>query len=199
MPADTPVTPLPDPGAQWQALLDPGERLVWVGAPAGGLRLTPKGIGMSVFGVFFFGFSVFWTLGAAAPLWGGFTGEMPRGMGWFFIFFPLFGLPFVAVGGYMLFGHYFHDAWRRRRTRYALTDRRAIVTSWAGGRSLKSFPIGPDTTVDYHPGREASIFFATEVSIDSDGDRTRERVGFEHIPDGEAAYAAIRRIQNGTA
>jgi hypothetical protein len=188
-----------DPREDWAALLDPGERLLWVGMPAGGLRLTPKGIGTSVFGLFFFGFSVFWTLGAASPLLVGFSGEMPGGFGWFFILFPLFGLPFVAIGAYMLFGHVLHDAWRRRRTRYALTDRRAIITSWAGRRSLKSFPIGPGTLIDYQPGPEASLFFATETSVDSDGDRTSERIGFEHIADGEAAYAAVRRIQTGTA
>ncbi len=188
-----------DPREEWAELLDPGERLLWVGSPAGGLRVTPKGIATSAFGLFFFGFSLFWTLGAASPWIGGFTGEMPKGFGWFFVFFPLFGLPFVAMGAYMLFGHYLHDAWRRRRTRYALTDRRAIITTWAGKRSMKSFPIGRETLVDYQPGREASLFFATETSVDSDGDRTSERIGFEHIADGNGAYAMIRRIQNGTA
>jgi len=183
---------------QWRQLLDPDERLLWDGQPVGGIRFTPKSIGASLFGLFFLGFAIFWTLGAASPLLTGWTGRMPTGMGWFFIFFPLFGLPFIAAGYWMVFGQHLSNARQRRHTRYALTNKRAIITNWAGRRSLKSYPIGPDTVVDYQPGAEATIWFSTKVTTDSDGDTVTERAGFEHFEDGEAAYAAIRRIQNGT-
>ncbi|MGB7262895.1 MAG: hypothetical protein WBC68_12560 [Albidovulum sp.] len=187
------------PREEWQQLLDPDEQLLWVGTPMSGIRLTPKAIGGSVFGLFFLGFAIFWTLGAASPILQGFTGEMPKGLGWFFMVFPLFGLPFIAMGYYMVIGQHFRDARLRRHTRYALTNRRALITNWAGKRSLKSFPIVPNTIIDYQPGPEATIYFATEVSKDSDGDTSHERIGFEHIRDGEAAYAAIRSIQTGAA
>jgi hypothetical protein len=186
-----------DPAAEWAEILDPGERLLWVGSPAGGVRFSGKAVGTTFFGLFFLGFALFWTAGAATPLFMILTGEdPPDGFTWFFVFFPLFGLPFIAVGAWMVFGQHFHDAWRRRHMRYALTDRRAIITSWAGGkRSLQSFPITPATTIDYQPGDESNLYFHTKVSIDSDGDRRTERIGFEHFPDGEGAYAAIRQIQ----
>ncbi|MDH5451828.1 MAG: hypothetical protein OEY05_09325 [Paracoccaceae bacterium] len=185
------------PREDWEELLDPEEQLLWVGTPASGIRFTPKAIGTSVFGLFVFGFAIFWTVGAATPFLQGLTGGMPQGAGWFFIFFPLFGLPFIAAGYYMVIGQYFRDARQRRHTRYALTNRRALITSWAGKRTLKSFPIGPTSVVDYQPGPEATIYFATEVTKDSDGDTNSERIGFEHVPDGDAAYAIIRRIQSG--
>ncbi|MGB5870288.1 MAG: aspartate carbamoyltransferase catalytic subunit, partial [Albidovulum sp.] len=100
-------------------------------------------------------------------------------------------------GCHMVIGQYFRAARLRRHTRYALTNRRALITSWAGKRSLKSYPIGPHTVIDYQPGTEATIYFATETTTDSDGDKSHERIGFEHVPDGESAYAVIRRIQNG--
>ena len=187
------------PREEWQQLLDPDERLLWVGTPATGIRFTPKAIGVSAFGLFFFGFAIFWTLGAATPLLQGFTGEMPKGFSWFFVLFPLFGIPFIAVGYHMVIGQYFRDARLRRHTRYALTNRRALITNWAGKRSLKSFPISAATVIDYQPGPEATIYFATEVSKDSDGDTSHERIGFEHVPNGDAAYAVIRQIQNGAA
>ena len=184
---------------EWAAILDRDERLLWVGGPATGIRFSPKSIIESAFGLFFFGFAIFWTAGAATPLFMWLSGETKAtGPFLFFVLFPLFGLPFIAVGAYMLFGHFFHDAYKRKRMRYALTNRRALITSWSGGkRRLQSFPITPETVVDYEPGDEATIFFANEAYEDSDGDPQTRRVGFEHVIDGAAAYATIRRIQGG--
>ncbi len=53
------------------------------------------------------------------------------GMGGPGIFMPLFGLPFVAIGFFMLGGRFVGDVLARRSTFYALTDRRVmIVTGW---------------------------------------------------------------------
>jgi hypothetical protein len=41
--------------------------------------------------------------------------------------FPLWGIPFVLVGLYAVFGRFLHDAWIRSRTRYGLTDGRALI------------------------------------------------------------------------
>jgi hypothetical protein len=186
----------------WEAILDKDERLLWVGSPAQGLRFRPKALFQSFFGLFFFGFALFWTAGAASPLIMVLTGQgkMEGGFSWFFLFFPLFGLPFVIVGFYMVFGHYMYDAYLRKHTRYALTTKRALITAWPRGkRTLKSYPIKADTVVDYEPGDEASIFFANEVHTDSDGDKTTTRIGFEYIPDGASAYAIVRQIQGSAA
>jgi len=43
--------------------------------------------------------------------------------------FPLFGLPFVAVGLYMVFGRFIGDARMRARTFYGVTNDRVIIIS----------------------------------------------------------------------
>src|ERR1700740_3412280 len=39
----------------------------------------------------------------------------------------LWGIPFLMVGNYMVWGRLFVDAWRKRRTYYAVTNRRVLV------------------------------------------------------------------------
>jgi hypothetical protein len=149
-------------------------------------------------GAVFLGFSLLWTglmLSFLPEAWG-----TPEGSEfWLLILFCLFGLPFVVVGLYETIGHFFYDARIRARTRYALTNRRALIALDGKKPSLKSWPIQPDTVVDFEEGVEATIHFATDSTKDSEGSWTHTRVGFELIADGDQVYRLIRQIQTGTA
>lgn len=182
---------------RWEDLLDPGETLLWTGAPANGLRFTPRSLLISLGSLFLLGFAVLWTALAGVGVWSGDWREESGFLRVFAIAFPLFGLPFIAAGLYGVIGHYITDAHNRARTRYALTDRRALIAVNGRQRMLRSWPILRDTVVDFHPGPEASIRFATEVHVDSEGDKTHTRIGFDRIPDGEAVMRLIRQIQTG--
>lgn len=172
----------------WSPYLDRGEKLLWEGAPATGLRFRPSDIFLTLFGVFWLGFSLFWTFMA---------GTMGAAAGGGFSLFGLFGLPFVAVGIYLVGGRFFWDSYARSRTRYALTDRRAIIARSAAGRSLKSWPIDDETRLDYEPGPEATIWFAEEIKRGSKGRTYTEKKGFEYISDGDKVYRLMRDIQQG--
>ena len=156
--------------------------------PPSAPRFKPSDIFISLFGVAFFAFAVFWiwmasTIGADAP-------------GAISTVFPLFGLPFVLVGAYMMAGRFFWDSYVRSKTRYALTNRRGIIARSALGRSLKSYPVEHKTRIDYRPGPEATILFAEEERRGKNGRYTVKR-GFEYIPDGDDVYRLMRAIQQG--
>lgn len=187
--ADRQLEPI-DP-AGWAPYLDPGEALLWQGAPARGVRVRPSDLMVSAFGLFFAGFAIFWVYMASSI-----GGDAPAGIGYVF---PLFGLPFVVVGLYLVFGRFLWRAYVRSRTRYALTTRRAIVAKDAFGRSLKSWPITDAGQVEYQPGAEATIFFATEMRRGSKGREYQVRHGFEYIAEGDHVYRLIRAIQQGGA
>ena len=188
-----------DTAAGWAPYLDPGELLLWDGAPARGIRFEMRMLGQSAFGLFFLGFALFWMAGASGVLWGNGGGGPPDV---FAYIFPLFGLPFVAVGAWMVFGHILWDAWVRSRTRYALTNRRAIIASQTFARSLKSWPIDANTELDYRPGSHATLYFAEETRVHRGRRRTRlhaEPIGFRFIADGDHVYQLFRSVQRGDA
>jgi hypothetical protein len=170
----------------WAPYLDPGERLLWEGRPATGLRWSRQDLFLLPFGLVFAGFAIFWevsVIAAGAPL-----------------FMVLFGVPFVLVGLFLAVGRVFWDSYARRHTAYALTDRRAIVATSALGRALRSWPITPGMETEFRPGPESTLVFASEWRP---GRRTRRghsagrRIehAFRHIPDGDRVHALFRAIQ----
>lgn len=179
--------------------LDPGERLLWSGAPVAAIKLTQKDALSSLFSLFLLGFALFWIGGAGIGLW---TGQWRAETGfqrWMMILFPSFGVPFVLVAAYHAFGRVYLDARRRARTRLGLTDRRALI--WVDGRSpvLTSFPLTSETVVEYFPAQHARIHFATMTEKDSEGWSSYHRAGFDWITEGESVYRLIRKIQTGAA
>jgi hypothetical protein len=90
-----------------------GERILWSGRPGQGLILTGRDVFLIPFSLLWFGFTVFWTVTAAST----------RAPG----FFMLWGLMFVAVGLYLVFGRFLFDAWVRRGMGYAVTNRRVLI------------------------------------------------------------------------
>jgi len=175
------------PPEGWDAYLDRDETLLWEGAPVPGLRVRASDLAQSIFGLFFLGFAIFWMWGASGFGTGDVSGP--------FLLFPLFGLPFVLVGAYLSFGHFFWSAFLRSRTRYALTDRRAIVAKRSFTRSLKSYPIDAGTEIEYEPGQPATVWLAREARRGNKGRTYTVKRGFEYISDGARVYRTIRDIQ----
>lgn len=170
----------------WNAYLDRGEKLIWEGAPLPGMRFKPSDIFISLFGTFFFAFALFWT---------GMAMAVPSNMGGFDLLFPFFGLPFMVVGAYMMFGRFFWEAYVRGKTRYALTSKRAIVAQSAWRRTLKSYPIDADTRIEFQPGDAATLYFAQETKRGRKGATYTVKHGFEYIRNGDEVYRMMRQIQ----
>ncbi len=105
----------------------PGEILVWVGQPRKGIFLKKSDAVMIPFSIMWGGFAIFWE--AMVIMSGG-----P-------FFFKLWGIPFVLVGLYLIFGRFFYDAFVRSQTLYGMTKDRIIIKSGLRFRSVKSFDI----------------------------------------------------------
>ena len=52
-------------------------------------------------------------------------------------FMAPWGIPFVLAGQYFIWGRFFVDAWLKRRTYYAVTNRRAIVLQEGWKRKIQ--------------------------------------------------------------
>ena len=116
--------------------LEPGERLLWSGRPAQGLRLQPADALLIPFSLVWGGFALFWEGGVLTSWWA--ADAAGRGV---LTVFALFGLPFVGMGLYVTVGRFFMDARARARTRYGLTDRRVIIASGSSTTDVRSLAL----------------------------------------------------------
>lgn len=104
-----------------------GERLLWSGRPAQGLLFTLHDLFLVPFSILWCGFAIFWetsVMAANAPL-----------------LFKLWGVPFVLVGLYFVFGRFLVDAWLRSGTIYGVTDRRVLILRAAPFHSFISLDL----------------------------------------------------------
>src|SRR5256714_15111334 len=109
--AGRPSSELAEPDAV-ERHLSAGERVEWVGRPDPAKHFTRGDVFLVPFSIMWGGFSIFWeasAIGGAGP------------------FFALWGIPFVVIGLYFIFGRFIYKARRKRRTIYAVTNRRVMT------------------------------------------------------------------------
>jgi Bacterial PH domain len=115
------------------AQLDSGERLLWSGQSRGGIRLRGQDVFLIPFSLLWGGFAIFWEFMVLHSV-----SKAPGPMG---VFFPLFGVPFVVIGLYLIFGRFFVDAHARARTFYGVTNERIIIVSGLFSQQTKSLQL----------------------------------------------------------
>lgn len=87
------------------------EYILWKGKPDKGNLITSSDIFMIPFSIFWCGFALFWEF-------------MALQSGTFIM--PLFGIPFVCVGLYLVFGRFIWNVHIRKKTFYVLTNKKLI-------------------------------------------------------------------------
>lgn len=153
--------------------LIPGETIVWSGVPGQGVRFSPSDVFFIPFSIMWAGFAVFWEssvvmMGAPA-------------------FFALGGVPFLVVGAYITVGRFFFDAYRRSRSRYFLTDCRALILTEWPSRRLRSvnLPSLQEIVLTRHRDGTGSLAFGSRATAPQP---TSDLPRFEWITDVETVY-----------
>lgn len=104
--------------SRFQPVLMPDERLEWMAQPE--MRLfRPADIFLVPFSLMWAGFAIFWEAAVLGLVWSE-GHDAP-------LLFKLWGIPFVIVGFYMIFGRFIYLYWRKRNTYYAVNNQRALV------------------------------------------------------------------------
>ncbi|SDD81076.1 hypothetical protein SAMN04488071_1344 [Kordiimonas lacus] len=167
------------------AELGAGEKLIWAGGPKQGIYLTQRDFFLIPISLSWLGTAVAWEYSVWTD--GGHITSL------------LFGGVLVAIGLFMTFGRFIDDCWRRSKTIYGLSERRAIILE---GRNVKSVQLSSATTFQFyrHNHGRGTIQFGVTPE-----DQKKTGVGalwafdttlptFEQIEDGERVYAEIKRI-----
>lgn len=191
---------------QFQSELLPGERLLWSGKPSQKVIFRMSDWISIPFSLLWGGFAIFWEAAASGLL--ARTRHLHTAL--HLSFFSLWGIPFVLMGQYIIWGRFFYSAWRKARTYYALTNKRVIVKNGRPSSAVKSGYLDRLVsaslttrrdglgTIEFGPepfphnslftrGRNQPMKMAVDLS----------RLAFFDIPDAEIVYRQVQILLQG--
>jgi Bacterial PH domain len=189
-------------GSPLDAMLDPGERLLWSGQPKQGVRLQAGDVFLIPFSLMWGGFALFWEAGVLGLI----HLDSKRPANHPPIFMAVFGIPFVVIGLYMIFGRFFFDAASRKRTWYGITDRRLIILKSLFGTKILSYDYATLTNLNLVERGDrsgdvlfgASGFGGTANFGGASWPQSNRNVavpGFYLLPGAREVYNQIRSVQ----
>jgi len=117
-----------------QSELTAGESILWSGQPSTKVVFHSSDLFVVPFSLLWGGFAVFWEAGVL-----GFWGlDGSRGLSPISWFMALWGVPFVLIGQYMIWGRFVYAGWKKGKILYAVTNKRVFVVDTARGRKVKA-------------------------------------------------------------
>lgn len=122
----------PEAMAAIQPELLPGESIVWAGRPNPRIVFHHQDAILIPFSLLWGGFAIFWEAGVMGlgPL-GTHSGQ-PWGFG------VIWGIPFVLIGQYLIWGRFLYSFWKKAHIYYAVTNRRVIAVQRVPNRKVTS-------------------------------------------------------------
>ena len=112
------------------------------------------------------------------------------------------GLPFIAMGTYLLIGRFLWDIQRRRHTVYGVTDRRIVIMSGVRSSKVTTFALRsiPAITLAAEEDGSGDVVLAASDArhVAIGGLVPKGRVVppmLEFLPDAHMVYDIIRRAQ----
>jgi hypothetical protein len=170
--------------------LGSSEQLNWAGVPRQGVLLRGADVFLIPFSLLWCGFAIFWEFMAI-------SGGAP-------IFFLLWGIPFVLVGLYFVFGRFLFEARQRSVTYYGVTSERIIIVSGLFQRKVKSLSLkglgeialsekaDGSGTITFGAGHPFTAMFG---GISWPGMNQYMPPAFESIEQARQVYERIRQAQ----
>jgi len=171
-----------------------GESIHWADMPNAGIIFHSDDWAMIPFSLIWTGFFVFWEANALG-LWG----KTSRNGGPD-TFMVLWGIPFLIAGNYMVWGRFFVDAWLKRRTYYAVTNRRVLVLQHGWKKKTSMTFLESIPTIEREGAETGALWFGPKYPVLAyRGQRTRDlsrfSVGdvpiFADIANVESVYRLI--------
>lgn len=137
----------------FSSYLGRGEIVRWHGRPQQGVVLRSIDLIAIPVSLLWCGFAIFWEYTVVSQ------GSSS--------FMMLWGVPFVCVGLYFVFGRFLFDAFVRSKTRYALTDHRALILGGLSGNQLTEVDLRTISEIRYQNdgGSKGTISFGSSPPL----------------------------------
>ncbi len=170
------------------------EHVLWQGCPRQGVMLRSSDAVIIPFSLLWGGFAIFWeamaltqTCRSSGPVW----------------VLPIFGIPFVLFGLYLIVGRFFVDAQQRAKTYYGVTDERIIIISGLFNKGVKSLNIRTltDISLAEQAGGYGTISFGPVNPFSGRypqglwSGMSNMMPNFDTIPQAKDVYDRIRKAQ----
>lgn len=158
----------------------PGESLYWAGIPNPRVVFHSDDWVAIPFALIWTGFFVFWEASALGISWG-WTGRA-SGRDTFMVFW---GIPFLIVGNYMVWGRFLRDAWLKRKTYYAVTNRRVLVLQEGWKRKTNWMYLEAIPTIECEGKMAGTLWFGKKYPVIAGrGQKTRSmsRFAVDDVP-----------------
>ena len=157
----------PEASVRLQTELISGETILWAGKPNPRVIFHSDDWYIVPFSLLWGGFAIFWE-SMVLGIWGHTSKSSPP------LFMVFWGIPFIVIGQYMIWGRFLYDAWIKRRTFYGITNRRVIVVQEGWGRKTSSMYIDAIPSVQRDGSAIGTLWFGTKYPFFAGrGQRTR--------------------------
>lgn len=183
----------PPPLETFSTELMSGESIQWTGQPNPSVVLHREDWLAIPFSLMWGGFAIFWLLGASG-VWN-WTSKPSQP---FQIFGVIWGTPFVVVGQYLIWGRFIYARWRKNRTYYALTNRRALIVEYGfSSRNVSSASLDTLAVIDKRVRSDGngSISFGGPVASDFQFGKRNNQPRFPTFFDIDGADSLYQTIQ----
>jgi len=167
-----------------------GERLLWTGRPDPTRHFDRADLFLVPFSLMWGGFTIFWEIAVIRNGWG-------FGMVW--------GIPFVAIGLYVIAGRFFVKARKKRRTYYAVTDRRVLSVERGGSTRAAFLSLIPTLNASIRSDGSGSVTFGNSSWLYGSYANSGldflargygpEAVGFYDIPDARSVVELVNDLR----
>jgi hypothetical protein len=135
-----------------QPELTSGESVYWAGMPNTRVIFHSDDWYAIPFSLMWGGFMTFWEASALGYLGNGSRGDPS-------LFMALWGIPFVLIGQHLIWGRFLYDAWLKRRTYYAVTNRRVLVLQEAWTRKISATFLEQIPTIEREGMNTGTLWF----------------------------------------
>jgi hypothetical protein len=136
-----------------------GESIHWAAMPNPSVIFHSDDLTLIPFSLVWTSFIVFWEAGAL----GFWSSNFQKGTA--NIFMALWGIPFLVIGNYMLWGRFLYDAWLKRRTYYAVTDRRLIILQEGWKQKISMTFLEDIPQIERERGACGTLWFGTKYPL----------------------------------